>query len=830
MRNRKKPVPFLAGRQDGINVPVSRRRFIHRLLATTSALALAQAFVVIVAADAALGQSWTGTANTDWTNSANWTGGVPINGTVTINTPSNPAILGVNGAATGTTGNLSVGNGGTGNLTIQNGSTLTTIGTAFSYIGVNGSVGTMTVTGPGSKWILSGSPAVSLILGQTETASSGTLNITNGGSVSTPGDFAGGNATLNVTSGGTLTTGRDAYIGRLPGSNGTAAISGSGSQWMIARRLVVGNGGTGALTISNNAIVDVGTTTTVGDSASSGTLTVASGGVLQTQSLLRGTGPTQVNFDGGTLRAKIATTSFISGFSGTELNIASGGLTLDTAGFNVTASSPFSGTGAFTKIGAGTLTLTGSNSTNFSGVMAINEGTLSVGAATNLGTGGLSFDGGTLQNTGAFTTTLPVTLNAGGGTVQTDANLTLNGVIDGAGRLTKTGSSTLTLSAANTYTGQTWIQSGTLALSGAASVANSARVVADGTFDISAVTPAGASIRSLAGGGTVALGAKTLTLTNANDTFAGSITGAGGLTVSAGTETLTGMSNYTGATNVSGTGTLQLLNGGQITGTSGFQVGQLNSSATATVSGTGSLLQTTGGLVVGLNTGSNATLNVLNGGVVRTAGAATLGGLGTQTGAINVDGAGSLLDVGGLLGVGSVTASTKAFLNVTNGGAIHSASGTVGTIPSASGTKSVLISGSGSSWTMSGAFNLQSNASVSVLNGGTVNAATSTIGSSLNGGTANLLVSGVGSAYLVTGNAVVGAGSGKGFITLADGARMAVGGQLTLASSAGATGVLNLGSGEGQAASGAGMLDAATLAFGPGTGRLNFNHTDAGYV
>ncbi|WOH74030.1 autotransporter outer membrane beta-barrel domain-containing protein [Bradyrhizobium sp. NDS-1] len=551
--------------------------------------------------------------------------------------------------------------------------------------------------------------------------------------------------------------------------------------------------------------------------------------MLQTQTLVRGTGPVQVNFDGGTLRAKAGTTSFVSGFSGTELNIASGGLTVDTAGFDVTASSPFSGTGTFTKVGAGTLTLSGANSTNFSGVMAINAGTLSVAAATNLGTGGLAFDGGTLQNTGAFTTALPVTLNAGGGTFQTDADLTLSGVLAGSGALTKTGGSMLTLTGANTYSGQTWIQTGTLALSGSGAIASSSRVVADGTFDISAATPANASIQSLAGSGTVNLGAKTLTLTNANDTFAGAITGTGGLTVSAGIETLTGISNYTGVTNVTGTGTLQLLNGGQITGTS--STGLNGPSATATVSGTGSLLQTGSLAVGGVSAGSNATLNVLNGGVVRTTAnvTAAIAGPAAQTGTVNVDGGGSLLDLAGGFGVGHQNGITNAFLNITNGGAVHSASGTIGAFAPGSGTKSVLISGTGSSWTVTGALNFQSNASMSVLNGGAVTAATSTIGTSANG-TANLLVSGVGSIYSVTGNQVMGAVNGKGFVTLADGAQMTVGGALTLASSAGATGVLNIGGAEGQAATGAGTLNAATLVFGPGTARVNFNHTDANYV
>src|SRR5262249_2511729 len=88
-------------------------------------------------------------------------------------------------------------------------------------------------------------------------------------------------------------------------------------------------------------------------------------------------------------------------------------------------------------------------------------------ADANLGaaSGGLAFGGGTLQFLSGFTTSRAVTLNAGGGTFDTNGNsATLAGVIGGSGGLTKVGGGTLGLAGANTYSGGTTLAGGTLRL------------------------------------------------------------------------------------------------------------------------------------------------------------------------------------------------------------------------------------------------------------------------------------------------------------------------------------------------------------------------------
>jgi len=127
-----------------------------------------------------------------------------------------------------------------------------------------------------------------------------------------------------------------------------------------------------------------------------------------------------------------------------------------------TFSGVISGTGSFAQIGPGTTILTAANT--YSGGTAINGGVLAVAADANLGAaaGGLAFGGGTLQFLSGFTTNRVVTLNAGGGTFDTNGNgATLAGEIGGDGGLTKVGAGTLVLSGANTYSGGTTLAAGT---------------------------------------------------------------------------------------------------------------------------------------------------------------------------------------------------------------------------------------------------------------------------------------------------------------------------------------------------------------------------------
>jgi YVTN family beta-propeller protein/autotransporter-associated beta strand protein len=185
---------------------------------------------------------------------------------------------------------------------------------------------------------------------------------------------------------------------------------------------------------------------------------------------------------------------------------------------------------------------------NTSGALAC---TLASGAS---GASGPVFTGGTLQIAGAnIASSLPVALQSQGGTIDTNGNTaTLSGTISGPGSLTKIGLGTLTLSGSSTYAGATNVNAGTLQ-AGAVNALSplSAFTVAGGaTLDLNNFNQ---TIGSLAGAGSVTLGAATLTTGNDNTstTFSGGISGTGGLAkIGSGTLTLSGSSSYSGATAV----------------------------------------------------------------------------------------------------------------------------------------------------------------------------------------------------------------------------------------------------------------------------------------
>jgi autotransporter-associated beta strand protein len=449
-------------------------------------------------------------------NSGTITGAIGISG-------SNLAILN-SGTIAGSTAAVAF-TGGVNTLTLLPGAVVSgpiTAGSADTLIlGSNGSgtgsvslpqgFGTIRVNAPGAVWTLNG---------VTTAATSWQFNA---GVAAIRDDSAFGDGAGKLTfNGGTLryTTSFDSEVGITLNPGG--GVLDTGSFEVILRGDIGGSGGftktgsgilnlAGNNTYTGNSLVSGGTLigdtsslrgnivdnaavvfrqlsdgTYAGNLSGTGSLTKFGTGTLTLTGHNTYSGATVI-FE-GTLRAGAVgslspnsdfnlasgTTLDVNGFDNTVRSIFGDGtialgnsaLTFGAGNSDILFSGIVSGVGgSLVKVGTGTLTLTGANT--YSGGTTINGGTLLLASDGSLGaaTGALAFGGGTLRYQAAIDLTRLVTLNAGGGTFDTNGfTVTLGGLIGGAGGLTKDGAGTLVLTNGdrNSYTGATKIKAGTL--------------------------------------------------------------------------------------------------------------------------------------------------------------------------------------------------------------------------------------------------------------------------------------------------------------------------------------------------------------------------------
>ena len=178
-----------------------------------------------------------------------------------------------------------------------------------------------------------------------------------------------------------------------------------------------------------------------------------------------GAGPV---FTGGTLLIAGASVS-----SSLPILLQSQGGIVDTNGNIAALSGAISGPGGLSKIGMGTLTLSGQST--YTGATAIDVGTLQAGAVNTFSpSSAFSVASNAVLNLASFNQTIgslagagAVTLGAATLTTGNDnTSTTFSGVISGSGGLTKIGNGILTLNGANAFTGATTLNAGGLVVTG----------------------------------------------------------------------------------------------------------------------------------------------------------------------------------------------------------------------------------------------------------------------------------------------------------------------------------------------------------------------------
>jgi outer membrane autotransporter protein len=423
--------------------------------------------------------------------------------------------------------NIVVGDNGTGTLTVSGGGLLNQVSCSAVDLG-NGAkgVGTINVTGAGSKWVNTcNGPGNLLTVGDDGI---GVINVTAGGVfhggqsvfagfsdgaggllVSGAGSQflsnnqmtmgQGGSAHLSILAGG-LVTDSGASIG---GVNSTATVDGVGSIWTnsgtlslnaASATLAISNGG--AVTSTNGSdggsvsVAGAGSHWTIsgalgsnmyvgGASVGSGVLSLSAGGVISdlTGSAAAGSHSlATVTIDGAnTAWTNATTTDFGGGFQSTfNLAITNGGALIDTSSDLETGTTSIHGAGAVWTNSANVIAGDGGQAQ----IYLYNGGALSVGGGTgSLTLGGIGFGAGTLtigapaaplQTPG---TLLAATLNLRTATSavvfdHSAINYVFAPSIIGIGTLTTQSGATV-LTGTSTYTGATAVQGGSLLVNGA---------------------------------------------------------------------------------------------------------------------------------------------------------------------------------------------------------------------------------------------------------------------------------------------------------------------------------------------------------------------------
>ncbi|MCF6312621.1 MAG: autotransporter-associated beta strand repeat-containing protein, partial [Verrucomicrobiales bacterium] len=311
------------------------------------------------------------------------------------------------------------------------------------------------------------------------------------GVASTQSLLVSGSSMLTVSNGVILSANRSSVGGGPLSTDSFLTINGTGSLVTISfpsSALLIGKGSTaidttGTVTVENGGELRLlngltGYVSLGGDNAINPTTGVSTGkliingtagsrGVMQFRQTRTSDDFGIIEFDGGILRAAGNESDFFQVDAPGTLTVTlkSGGGFIDTNGFDIGIDESITGTGALTKQGLGTLTLSGTSS--YLGGTTVQAGTLSLAHNNAVGSGAITTTGASIIDYATGVTIAnPIVLNSNGTQVQVNTgSATQSGVISetgGARALEKIGAGALVLSGNNTYSGGTTLSQGTL--------------------------------------------------------------------------------------------------------------------------------------------------------------------------------------------------------------------------------------------------------------------------------------------------------------------------------------------------------------------------------
>jgi T5SS/PEP-CTERM-associated repeat protein/autotransporter-associated beta strand protein len=337
-----------------------------------------------------------------------------------------------------------------GTTNVSSGATLDIVsGGALNGAGALNNDGALSISANGVG-NFSGGANIGNLAGSSSVTVSGAgaaLSVSGGNTVF--GTVAGAVSAMTISNGANVTTGQD-YIASSPGSTASVTVTGAGTLWTENASQIVGDQGTGSLTIANGATVNVSNGVFIGNNA---------GGVGSV--LVTGAGSTYNVLNGSGILVDVRNVG--------SLTVANGGTVNATGGILVDYSS--------------------------------NAGTINIGAPA----GQTPVAPGTINDSG-----FGINLNAVGSTIvfnHTSSNYTFSPIISGAGSVVVDAGTTI-FAVTETYTGNTTINGGTLEVDGSIASSTTVTVNAGGTLTGTGFVdrPVPVGMTTINNGGTLAPG------------------------------------------------------------------------------------------------------------------------------------------------------------------------------------------------------------------------------------------------------------------------------------------------------------------------------------